>query len=77
MKLRKTRPTQHPIVPLITWGKVFDRTIKASIGIAIYPEHGASGEQLIAKADAAMYLAKQRSRGVAFFDRQKLHAITG
>ena len=52
-------------------------TIKASIGIAIYPEHGASGGQLIAKADAAMYLAKQRLRGVAFFDRQKMHAITG
>ena len=42
-------------------------TIKASIGIAIYPEHGVSGAQLIAKADAAMYLGKQRSRGVAFF----------
>jgi diguanylate cyclase (GGDEF)-like protein len=53
-------------------------TIKASIGVSIYPEHGASCEQLIAKADAAMYKAKQRSRGVAFFDRdKKLHAITG
>jgi diguanylate cyclase (GGDEF)-like protein len=52
-------------------------TIKASIGIAIYPEHGASGEQLIAGADAAMYLAKQRSHGVAFFDRQTMHAIIG
>jgi diguanylate cyclase len=51
--------------------------IKASIGIAIYPVHGARGEQLIAKADAAMYLAKQRSRGVAFFDRQWKRAITG
>ena len=53
-------------------------TIKASIGVSIYPEHGASCEQLIAKADSAMYQAKQRSRGVAFFDRQKKrHAITG
>jgi diguanylate cyclase (GGDEF)-like protein len=51
--------------------------IEASIGIAICPEHGASGAQLIAKADEAMYLAKQRSRGVAFFERQKMHAITG
>jgi predicted signal transduction protein with EAL and GGDEF domain len=49
-------------------------TIQASIGIAIYPEHGASGEQLIAKADAAMYLAKQCSPGVAIFDRQRMHA---
>jgi diguanylate cyclase (GGDEF)-like protein len=44
-------------------------TIKASIGIAIYPEHGASAGQLIAKADAAMYLAKQCSPGVAIFGR--------
>jgi diguanylate cyclase (GGDEF)-like protein len=50
--------------------------IKASIGVAICPEHGASGQQLIAKADAAMYLAKQRSHGVAFFERQKMRAIT-
>jgi diguanylate cyclase (GGDEF)-like protein len=53
------------------------QTIKASIGIAIYPEHGASGKQLIAKADAAMYLAKQDSRGVEFYDRQKTGANTG
>ena len=52
-------------------------TIKASIGIAIYPEHGASGGQLIAKADAAMYSGKQRSRGVAFFDDQRMRAIAG
>ena len=52
-------------------------TIKASIGIAIYPEHGASGGQLIAKADAAMYSGKQRSRGVAFFDHQRMRAIAG
>ena len=50
-------------------------SIKASIGVAIYPDHGASGEQLIAKADAAMYLAKQRARGVAFFDPQKMQEI--
>ena len=52
-------------------------TIRASIGIAIYPDDGASGEQLIAKADAAMYQAKRRARGVAFFDRQGMRAITG
>ena len=51
-------------------------TIKASIGVAIYPDHGPSGGQLIAKADAAMYLAKQRSRGVAFFDRHEKQTIS-
>ena len=43
--------------------------IKPSIGIAIYPEHGTGGDQLITNADTAMYSAKKRSRGVAFFDR--------
>jgi diguanylate cyclase (GGDEF)-like protein len=52
-------------------------SIKASIGIATYPEHGANGQQLIAKADEAMYLAKQRSRGVAFFNLPKARASTG
>ena len=51
-------------------------TIKASIGIAIYPEHGANGGQLIARADAAMYLAKQRPPGIAFFDRRQMRVIS-
>lgn len=42
--------------------------ISASIGIAIYPEHGASGEQLVRHADIAMYRVKSGGKnGVRFF----------
>ncbi len=36
--------------------------ISASIGIAILPDHGASAGDLLAKADAAMYAAKEKGR---------------
>jgi diguanylate cyclase (GGDEF)-like protein/PAS domain S-box-containing protein len=34
--------------------------ISCSVGISIFPEHGAEGETLIKNADAAMYSAKER-----------------
>ena len=42
--------------------------ISASIGIAVYPVNGASGEQLIRNADAAMHRAKKHSRGWVLFE---------
>ena len=36
--------------------------ITISIGVAAYPEHGSSGKELVAAADAAMYLAKAKGR---------------
>ena len=41
--------------------------IKPSIGIAIYPEHGANGEELVKNADAAMYHAKKKQGGCIVF----------
>ncbi|WP_233081730.1 bifunctional diguanylate cyclase/phosphodiesterase [Rheinheimera soli] len=37
--------------------------IGASIGISIYPDHGAEGETLLSNADAALYRAKEQGRG--------------
>lgn len=37
-------------------------SVSVSIGIALYPEHGETSEQLLKIADAAMYLAKQAGK---------------
>ncbi|HYG62319.1 MAG TPA: EAL domain-containing protein, partial [Thermoanaerobaculia bacterium] len=46
--------------PLIVGGKPVRTT--ASIGIVLYPEHGATTEELLAHADVAMYQAKHEGR---------------
>jgi diguanylate cyclase (GGDEF)-like protein/PAS domain S-box-containing protein len=49
--------------------------ISASIGIAIYPEHGNSVEELIRNSDVAMYHMKSQGKnGHAFFDASMLDA---
>jgi diguanylate cyclase (GGDEF)-like protein len=36
--------------------------VTASLGIATYPEHGVTGEDLVARADQAMYAAKEAGK---------------
>lgn len=40
------------------------RSIKASFGISIYPHHGVDYTDLLSKADAAMYISKQKGKNV-------------
>jgi predicted signal transduction protein with EAL and GGDEF domain len=44
--------------------------VDASIGIACAPEHGSAVEQLIQRADIAMYAAKEGGRGHLVFEPQ-------
>lgn len=46
--------------------------MSVSIGIAVYPVDGESGEQLVSSADAAMYLAKRSGRNNAKFSSPEL-----
>jgi diguanylate cyclase (GGDEF)-like protein len=42
-------------------------SVRASLGIACYPEHGLSAEALLQKADIAMYVAKSDRVGIAVY----------
>ncbi|TXG88724.1 MAG: GGDEF domain-containing response regulator [Rhodocyclaceae bacterium] len=45
--------------------------LSGSIGIALYPEHGSTGEQLVRHADIAMYRVKRAGKnGVQFFTQE-------
>ena len=58
------------------WVEGYHLDISISIGIAFFPEHGQTGDQLLQKADVAMYLAKHRNEGFMIYDpSQDLHTV--
>jgi diguanylate cyclase (GGDEF)-like protein len=59
------RALEPPVMPE---GHVVD--VRASIGIAVYPEHGTERATLMRHADVAMYAAKRRNLGLAVWDRE-------
>jgi diguanylate cyclase (GGDEF)-like protein/PAS domain S-box-containing protein len=44
-----------------------DLNVGGSIGIAVYPQHGETAEQLFQRSDMAMYRAKRERSGVALY----------
>ncbi len=54
-------------LPLVAEGRPL--SVTPSLGIALYPGHGGTAEELVKHADSAMYRAKARGRAtVQFFD---------
>ena len=51
---------------LVVGGHSISQSIHASIGISLFPKHGATAEILINQADGAMYEAKRNRSGYSF-----------
>ncbi|HET9324511.1 MAG TPA: EAL domain-containing protein [Gaiellaceae bacterium] len=45
--------------------------VEASVGIALFPEHGADVESLLQRADVAMYVAKEHPTGCEVYSREQ------
>ena len=52
--------------PFLIEGLTLD--VEASIGVAVYPEHAGNSEELLQRADIAMYVAKETHAGFVLFD---------
>lgn len=59
-------------LPLLHDGEVLETS--ASMGIAVYPDHGEDAEQLLKNADIALYQAKAAGRGTYRFFADEMRA---
>jgi diguanylate cyclase (GGDEF)-like protein/PAS domain S-box-containing protein len=55
--------------PFVVEGQVLE--VGASIGIALYPQHGSDARTLMRRADVAMYATKQSNTGFTFHARDE------
>jgi diguanylate cyclase (GGDEF)-like protein len=46
-------------------------TVRASIGVAVFPEHGTGEQELLQKSDLAMYVAKNDRTGTAVYSAER------
>ncbi len=44
--------------------------VEASVGVALYPKHGGSVDELLTRADVAMYQAKRAGQRIAVYDAE-------
>jgi predicted signal transduction protein with EAL and GGDEF domain len=49
----------------------FNLEVQASIGIAVFPDHGSAADVLIKLADIAMYFAKGRNTAIEIYDAEQ------
>ncbi len=50
--------------------------LEASVGIAVFPDHGDDVDQIMRCADVAMYLAKEQQTGIEVYDHARDHNST-
>lgn len=71
---RKILAAVTPDIPL---SETLTCSVGASIGISLYPEHGADMDSLLMAADMAMYLSKKKGRGGFAFAGEARQPETG
>ena len=68
-ELAATKILQVLETPMIVEGRPL--TVRASIGIAAFPEHGTGEQELLQKSDLAMYVAKNDRCGFAVYSADR------